>query len=158
MDVWGGADGKEKSGEEARGANPPAFPLGCSVAKIFLLDLVSSICNMPTAHPTPHPPKHQDAATHCGTADAWREHVTPGASLHSITLPHCTSRKSPCSLAFWQVVFHDTARMRRRIPLFKDFYNLELAALGERVGWGRVGVWVRVCKGVLCVNRGAWPL
>ena len=30
--------------------------------------------------------------------------------------------------------FHDTARMRRRIPLFKDFYNLSMAALGEKVG------------------------
>ena len=32
-----------------------------------------------------------------------------------------------------QVVFHDTARMRRRIPLFKDFYGLSLASLGEKV-------------------------
>ncbi|GAB4823682.1 hypothetical protein N2152v2_010728 [Parachlorella kessleri] len=31
-----------------------------------------------------------------------------------------------------EVSFHDTARMRRRIPLFKDFYNLSMAALGEK--------------------------
>lgn len=52
----------------------------------------------------------------------------------------------------WQVVFHDTARMRRRIPLFKDFYNLELAALGERVG-GRRGL-EGLCAGVLHVRAG----
>jgi chromosome transmission fidelity protein 4 len=31
-----------------------------------------------------------------------------------------------------EVTFHDTAKHRRRIPLFADYYGLSLAALGER--------------------------
>lgn len=60
-----------------------------------------------------------------------------------------------------EVTFHDTARMRRRIPLFKDFYNLSMASLGEKVG-GPLGIsrreGVRFCASVLgrleCMQAG----
>lgn len=35
-----------------------------------------------------------------------------------------------------QVTFHDTARMRKRVPLLSDFFGFTCGALGEKVGNG----------------------
>jgi chromosome transmission fidelity protein 4 len=33
-----------------------------------------------------------------------------------------------------QVAFHDTSRMRKRIPLLNDFFGFTAASLGDKVG------------------------
>lgn len=51
----------------------------------------------------------------------------------------------PALPALWQVTFHDTSRMRKRIPLLSDFFGFTCGSLGDKVG-GRTPVLPFACS------------
>lgn len=47
------------------------------------------------------------------------------------------------------MTFHDTARMRKRVPLLSDFFGFTCGALGEKVGNGCIcglGLYLFGCR------------
>lgn len=63
----------------------------------------------------------------------------------------------PAHLGIPQVTFHDTARMRKRVPLLSDFFGFTCGALGEKVGNGCICGWVCIC-GLGLYLFGCWAL